>query len=158
MSGVVTVSERKGRRSAWRAAIVRSFAALLASVLVVASMSSGHTYLWCAPMERVVETCCMATTDDPSDLASTGDAPRLQTECCDTHAFGHLPTASASAPALEIPPAVMAAVAVVPVIDLPLLAARRAPPPAARSPRLDPIRAGPGSGLERLVALQVFRC
>jgi hypothetical protein len=140
-----------------RDALRRALAGAVAVVLAVASFVSGRSYLYCVPMEAVVEACCMSTPDDPSDLTVDHAAPAVKGECCDTHAVGDLPIARGGAPGVELPAAVLTVATVEPASSLPAPVVARAIAPA-RVHRGDPIRAGPGSGLERLIALSVFRC
>ena len=91
----VVRSRSRDRERATRARDVlrRALTGALAIMIAVAAVVSGRSYLFCVPMDAVVETCCMATHEDPSDTTNDPTAPRVKGECCDTHAVGDLPTA-----------------------------------------------------------------
>jgi hypothetical protein len=139
--------------------IARAVAAVaLAAVVLVATLASGRTFLWCGAMERAMATCCCPVDD--ADAVRT-EGPALRTACCDVRSFGDLPAGAAASAALQMPPAPLAFVAL-PALPTPEIAARACAEASNHAPvhaRYGLSRAGPHpSARARAALLQVFRC
>jgi len=141
-----------------RAVMARAIAACLATLLLVATLTGGRSYVWCSMTERAGDACCCAPAADAGGTPS-GDA-ELRVGCCEHEALGTLAPARVGGDALD------------PLATMP--AAMPAPPPAILVPpapvdswdrvaappllRATPIRAGPRTASDTCVRLQVFRC
>src|SRR5690349_14853216 len=81
---------------------------LLALVLVasgaLASLRSGRPYVWCIPMQQIMETACGA--EQHQHLFAGG--PAVRATCCEERALGELPRADTR---LELPHVLPAPVA-----------------------------------------------
>jgi hypothetical protein len=124
--------------------------ALLMGVLVSALFMAGRSYLWCVPMQQVMQVSCCC--------AGESAEPRVRAACCETREILGLPQVEArGAGAPAIPPALAATAVLAPPQAVPPLRSVRAAPPL-RGVRERPIRAGPTLPSRSVAVLQVFRC
>lgn len=148
-----------------RAVMARVAAACLAALLLVATLTSGRSYLFCAMAERAVDACCCEPVRVVHLHAQDGDedagrAAQLGMGCCHSEAYGEIARGHIGLGALDLlaaPPAT--ALPPAPIFTAPPAPAdaraRVASPPL---PRAAPIRAGPRTASDTCVRLQVFRC
>lgn len=137
-------------------ALGRRLTALVAALLVLSgAVGAGRTYLWCSMMERAVEACCCEPGRDGDEDRS---APEIGAACCEDHAVGELAKARVAANVIDVPDAVVGAIALPPAAPPPIAAPPLAAPLRASLTRASPIRAGPLRAAETCARLQVFRC
>jgi len=135
-------------------ALRRLFAVAVSALVLIASLSAGRAYLWCSMMERAVEACCC----EPEGDGEEHEGAQIHAGCCEDRAIGTLAKASpAAATAVEIPPALPAALAP-PAPALRAVVAEPAAPQARATACASPIRADPSRAADTCVRLQVFRC
>jgi hypothetical protein len=129
----------------------RVFALALLVSVALAAVFSGRTYIWCVPMQKVVEHACQEEEDEGAEGPSVH-------ACCETHQVAELPHSAPRPELPSLPPTVVALASVPAIVYAPrrwsLIPVREARPMA----RYGPSRAGPCSSSARCVALQVFRC
>jgi hypothetical protein len=150
---------------------------LLIAVLLSAFFAAGRSYLWCVPMQRVMEASCCGDRGDAQNTAASRGAPvnawglradepryapkppAVRASCCEARALEALPQAALRVPqAAPMPPALAAVLLPLsPVLARPAMVPRAPGAPSARAAHA-PIRAGPGSPSARCSLLQVFRC
>ena len=153
-------SWRKTRPTTGPAWTRRLGSACLLALFVVASLVSGSTYLWCAPMQQAMHGCCCdaESMSEPDLVAQPGAT--LREPCCDSRHVAELTTGHVPTPMSGVPAALATGVdAPILVLGSPCASARHfvlpRPPAVAR---YGPTRAGPQSAAAACVVLQVFHC
>jgi hypothetical protein len=126
---------------------------LVASVALV-SLLSGRPYLWCIPMQQIMETAC--DVEQHQDALAHG--PAVRATCCEERALGELPRADTRLELPHVLPAPVAFASLPPVVDAPRFRWAYLSPVRSKDARPGSIRAGPCSSADRCIALQVFRC
>jgi len=132
----------------------RLLALVLVASVALASLLSGRPYLWCIPMQQVMEAACDA--DQHQDALAHG--PSVRATCCEERAVGELPRADTRLDLPHVLPAQVTFASLPPVVDAPRFRWAYLSPVRSTNARHGPIRAGPGSSADRCIALQVFRC
>jgi hypothetical protein len=123
---------------------------LSASLVLVVSLSGGHAYRWCAPMQRAIAHCCCDLGGPPP----TG--PEASRACCEGRSVAELPAAPPQPAPERAPSAALAAIAVAPPRVVPEMARDVAPPrPLAFGVAG---QAGPRRALDVVIGLRVLRC
>jgi hypothetical protein len=147
-----------GRDLRARGFVRRLFALVAATLVLVASLTAGRSYLWCAMMERAVEACC-CDVEHAADEAPADERSEIRNACCEDRAFGDLDKGRVSASTPDLPDAMIAALpAPAVIVAASITAARFVPARAPSSVCASPIRAGPRTAAQTAVRLQVFRC
>jgi hypothetical protein len=138
---------------------VRLGALCVIALFVTASVTSGKAYLWCVPMQQARHDCCCDAAHGPDQELRLGEYPTIRESCCDSQVIGELPAARVPPPVDGVPPALVTAVGVLPVlVEPPRGLAQRWTSLPPRLRRYGPTRAGPRSASDTCIKLQVFRC
>jgi hypothetical protein len=136
----------------------RLAAASFAAVLLVSTLSFGHAYLWCGPMQRALSACCCAPGAGASDVDAGGASSSMRSACCcESRSFGDLPTATRTHRGLA-PPAELPLTALPEFVGAPKPRWVSSTLGEPRGFRWRPIRAGPRDPSSVRALFQVWRC
>jgi hypothetical protein len=133
----------------------RLLALVLVTVVAVASALSGRSYIWCVPMQRVMEAACEVEHEHEDTGASS-----VRGACCETRQIDGLPRAEPRPDLPIVAPAVMILASPVspPPMNVPPLWSAEPVDASRPRARYGASRAGPCSSAARCAVLQVFRC
>jgi hypothetical protein len=146
----------RGAAQPRRQMLARFVALCVAAVVLVGTLTAGHTYLWCSMMQQRLETCCCETRRSELEAPAIGQS-QIENGCCQQYHTGGIDMGRVASESLDVS-APLAVAVTTPTFAISVVGASPMPHVPRPITHAKAPRAGPQTASDRCARLQVFHC